>query len=115
MNSRTASTNPALDPLEVDVITTRAALGDPNVQIIDCREPNEWDAVHVEGMTLMPLDTIGHRIADLDRERPMIIVCRSGRRSLLAARQLSAAGFSDVKSMQGGLIAWAEHGYELIS
>lgn len=104
-----------LGPLEVDVATTVAALDDPNVQIVDCREQNEWNAAHVEGMTLMPLDTIGRWVAELDRERPLIVVCRSGRRSLIAAQQLSAAGFADVKSMHGGLIAWAEQGYGLIS
>lgn len=107
--------NAELDPLEVDVQTTKAALADPTVQIIDCREQHEWDAAHVDGMTLIPLDTIGQRKGELDKRRPVIVVCRSGRRSLLAARQLAAAGFTDVKSMNGGLIAWAELGNDLIS
>jgi adenylyltransferase/sulfurtransferase len=42
------------------------------------------------------------------------VVCRSGNRSLKAARQLAEIGFTDVKSMQGGLIAWAEQGQPLI-
>ena len=104
-----------LDPLEVDVATTVAAVGDPNVQIVDCREQNEWDASRAEGMTLMPLDSIAQRMGELDKERPVIVVCRSGRRSLIAAQQLAAAGFTDVKSMNGGLIAWAELGYPLIA
>ncbi|MEZ4507845.1 MAG: rhodanese-like domain-containing protein [Thermomicrobiales bacterium] len=104
-----------LGPLEVDVATTVAAMNDPNVQVIDCREQNEWDAAHVENMTLMPLDSIGQRLGELDPARPLIIVCRSGRRSLLAAQQLAAIGFSDVKSMNGGLIAWAEQGHPLVA
>ncbi|TXG84035.1 MAG: rhodanese-like domain-containing protein [Thermomicrobiales bacterium] len=110
-----SSPGSTLSPLEVDVATTVAALNDPNVQIIDCREQNEWDAAHAENMTLMPLDTIGQRLGELDPSRPLIIVCRSGRRSLLAAQQLAGAGFGDVKSMQGGLIAWAEQGHALVS
>ena len=66
-------------------------------------------------MTLMPLDTIAQRMGELDKERPVIVVCRSGRRSLIAAQQLAAAGFVDVKSMNGGLIAWAELGNPLVS
>lgn len=104
-----------LDPLEVDVSATRAALDDPNVQIIDCREQDEWDAVHVPGTILMPLGMIGQRLGELDKGRPVIIVCRSGRRSLIAARQMAQIGFADVKSMQGGLIAWAEQGNPLVS
>jgi rhodanese-related sulfurtransferase len=103
-----------LEPLEVDVATTVAALGDPNIQIVDCREQDEWDDAHAEGMTLLPLSVMGQRLNELDRDRPLIVVCRSGNRSLKAARQLAEIGFTDVKSMQGGLIAWAEQGQPLI-
>jgi rhodanese-related sulfurtransferase len=104
-----------LDPLEVDVATTVAALGDPNIQIVDCREQDEWDDAHAEGMTLMPLSVMGQRLSELDRGRPLIVVCHSGTRSLSAARQLAEIGFTDVKSMHGGLIAWAERGQPLVS
>ncbi len=107
--------NFGLSPLEIDVNATVAAVGDPDVQIIDCREQNEWDAAHADGTTLMPLDTIGQRMGELDKQRPIIIVCRSGRRSLVAAEQLVAAGFTEAKSMNGGLIAWAELGHPLVA
>ena len=103
-----------LDPLEVDVTTTVAAIDDPNVQVIDCREQEEWDAAHVDGTTLIPLGALGQRLGELDRTRPVIIVCRSGNRSLIAARQLTAIGFVDVKSMNGGLISWAQQGLPLV-
>ena len=102
-----------LDPLEVDVNTTVAALGDPNIQVVDCREQDEWDDAHAAGMTLIPLSIMGQRLNELDPARPLIVVCRSGNRSLKAARQLAEIGFTDVKSMQGGLIAWAEQGQPL--
>jgi rhodanese-related sulfurtransferase len=106
---------PELDPLEVDVATTVAALGDPSVQIVDCREQDEWDAAHAAGMTLIPLSVMGQRLDELDPERPLIVVCRSGNRSLKATRQLAEIGFSDVKSMHGGLLAWTEQGQPLVS
>ncbi|HET9660809.1 MAG TPA: rhodanese-like domain-containing protein [Thermomicrobiales bacterium] len=104
-----------LDPLEVDVPTTVTALADATTQIVDCREQDEWDTAHAEGMTLMPLSVMGQRLGELDRDRPLIVVCRSGNRSLKAARQLAEIGFSDVKSMRGGLLAWAEQGQPLVS
>jgi rhodanese-related sulfurtransferase len=104
-----------MDPLEVDVPTTVAALGDPNIQVVDCREQDEWDDAHAEGMTLIPLSEMGQRLGELDRNRPLIVVCRSGNRSLNATRQLVEIGFTDVKSMRGGLIAWAEQGRPLVS
>jgi rhodanese-related sulfurtransferase len=112
----TFANNPIeLDPLEVDVATVLAAIDDPTVQIVDCREQDEWDAAHAEGMTLIPLSEMGQRLGELDRERPLIIVCRSGSRSLNAARQLEAIGFTEVKSMQGGLIRWDQLGHPLVS
>ncbi len=107
--------HPELDPLEIDVSATVAAIGDPNIQIVDCREQEEWDTAHAEGMTLIPLSVMGQRLGALDRERPLIVVCRSGARSLRAAQQLADIGFTDVKSMHGGLIAWAEQGNPLVS
>lgn len=107
--------NAGLDPLEVDVATTRAALDDPTVQVVDCREQDEWDAAHVDGMTLIPLSVMGQRLAEIDRERPVIVVCHAGGRSLRAAQQLAAIGFTDVKSMHGGLLAWVEQGNPVIS
>jgi rhodanese-related sulfurtransferase len=106
---------PELDPLEVNVATTLAALDDPNVQVVDCREQEEWDTAHVDGMTLVPLSEMGQRLGELDRTRPLIVVCRSGARSLRAAEQLSAIGFTDVKSMNGGLLAWVEQGHAVVS
>ena len=112
MNNQANST---LDPLEVDVPTTVAALSDPNIQIVDCREQDEWDDAHAEGMTLIPLSVMGQRLAEMDRDRPLIVVCRSGGRSLKAAQQLAAIGFPDVKSMHGGLLAWVEQGNPVVS
>ena len=110
------STNTSeLDPLEVDVPAVVAALDDPNVQIVNCREQEEWDTAHAEGMTLIPLSVLGQRLGELDRNRPMVVVCRSGARSLRAAQQLTEIGFMDVKSMHGGMIAWAEQGHPLVS
>jgi rhodanese-related sulfurtransferase len=104
-----------LDPLEVDVPIVVAARNDPNTQIVDCREQDEWDAARIDGTIFMPLDTLEVRMDELDRNRPVIVVCRSGRRSLIAAHQLTAAGFTNAKSMHGGLIAWADQGNELVS
>jgi rhodanese-related sulfurtransferase len=106
---------PQLDPLEVDIATTVAALDDPNIQVVDCREQDEWDEAHVDGMTLIPLSQMGQRLNEMDKNRPLIVVCLSGGRSLRAAQQLAQIGFTDVKSMQGGLRAWAEQGQPLAS
>lgn len=79
-------------------------------QIVDVREPDEWFAGRMPGSLLIPLGDIGRRMTELDPCRPVVTVCRSGRRSLYAAAELLAAGFRDVQSLAGGMIAWSEAG-----
>jgi rhodanese-related sulfurtransferase len=81
-----------------------------DVQVVDVREKNEWREGHIEGATHIPLGTLAARIAELDRDTPVITVCRSGHRSNVAAKQLLGAGFSDVANLEGGMIAWARSG-----
>lgn len=100
---------------EIDIAGARAALDDPNVQIVDCRERHEWKSGHIQGSKLIPLSSIGKRMNELDKDRPVIVLCRSGHRSSIAARQFSNAGFTDVRSMKGGVKAWTRAGYELVS
>ncbi len=108
------TTSPGLLPLEVDVSHVASVLDDPEVQIVDCRDPNEWQAARIDGTTLIPLDALAFRKNELDPARPVVVVCRSGRRSLLAAEMLAASGFADAKSLAGGLIAWVEAGKPVV-
>lgn len=100
---------------EIDVTATLAALDDPKVQIVDCREKYEWKTGHIAGAKLIPVGSLGQRMNELDKERPVIVLCRSGHRSGRAARQLTNAGFVDAKSMKGGIGAWNRAGYKLVS
>jgi rhodanese-related sulfurtransferase len=100
---------------EVTVAEFLAQRAYPNAQVIDVREPEEWATGHIPGSVLMPMDDVGFRARELDPTAPVITVCRSGRRSLIIADALLAAGFSDVKSLAGGVKAWAEAGHPLES
>jgi rhodanese-related sulfurtransferase len=83
------------------------------MQLVDVREPEEWTAGHLPGSVLIPMGELGGRRDELDRSRPVITVCRSGRRSLYSAGELLAAGFPDVRSLAGGVIAWVDAGGRL--
>jgi rhodanese-related sulfurtransferase len=83
------------------------------MQLVDVREPEEWTAGHLPDSVLIPMGELGGRRDELDRSRPVITVCRSGRRSLYSAEELLAAGFPDVRSLEGGVIAWVEAGGQL--
>ena len=78
------------------------------VQVVDVREQEEWAAGRMPGSVLMPMGEVAARMRELDPDAPVVTVCRSGRRSLYSAEQLIGAGFRDVKSLAGGLIAWVE-------
>jgi len=57
--------------------------------IIDVRDPDEWDDGHVDGAVLIPLGELAERQREIPRDRDVIMMCQSGRRSAKAQRQLS--------------------------
>ena len=80
------------------------------IQLVDCREQDEWDAGRIEGAILLPLNSIlAGAGADLDPSKPVVVVCRSGNRSELAAMMLQARGF-DAHNLEGGMEDWASEG-----
>jgi rhodanese-related sulfurtransferase len=80
------------------------------VQLVDCRERDEWDAGRIEGAILLPLNSILAGAGDdLDRSKPVVVVCRSGNRSELAALMLQARGY-EAHNLEGGMEEWAATG-----
>jgi len=84
------------------------ALGE-DVQIVDVRYPNEWEAGRIEGAVHIPLDDLDDRLDQIDRSRRVVTVCRSGDRSTNAAELLVAEGFR-AENLDGGMEAWAGAG-----
>jgi len=77
-----------------------------DAQLVDVRESDEWEEGHAPRAILIPLDELTARRGELDPGRPVVTICRSGRRSLSAAEMLLGEGFQDVRSLAGGMIAW---------
>lgn len=98
------------DDLEITVPEYLCDWQDRHIQLIDVREREEWDAGRMAGATLIPLGELDLRTGELDPETPTVLVCRSGRRSLVAAEYLKAVGFARPVSLAGGMLAWAEAG-----
>ena len=84
------------------------------VEVVDVREPAEWDAGHIEGARHIPGDALGDHLHELDPSRPVVTVCRSGSRSSDAARVLAAEGFR-AQRLAGGMLAWAEAGLTVVA
>ncbi|MFQ6391841.1 adenylyltransferase/sulfurtransferase MoeZ [Nocardia sp. KC 131] len=80
-----------------------------DIELIDVREPVEWDIVHIEGAKLIPKDRIlsGDALSELPQNKPIVLHCKTGIRSAEALAALKRAGFADATHLQGGVIAWA--------
>jgi rhodanese-related sulfurtransferase len=90
----------------VSVQQLHAAAND-GALVLDVREPFEFAEGRVPGSLLVPLDSVVSRAGEFPKDEPVYVVCRSGNRSLLAARTLAEAGYTDVRNVEGGMIAWA--------
>lgn len=77
-----------------------------NVQVIDVRRPAEWSAGHIPSAVLKPLDRITTLLNGMDRTAPVVVHCKGGYRSSIAASLLLRAGFTQVMDLLGGFDAW---------
>jgi sulfur-carrier protein adenylyltransferase/sulfurtransferase len=72
------------------------------------RNPEEFQICRIPGSTLIPLPALTQRLGELDRERELIVHCKSGMRSQKAIALLREKGFRNLKNLKGGILAWAE-------
>ncbi len=77
-------------------------------KLIDVREPHEYEICHIPGSTLIPTSEFVKRIGELDSADSMVFYCHKGIRSRNAVELLKSAGFRKIKSLSGGIDAWAE-------
>ena len=97
-------------------ITPKAAnemLADGNVQLIDVRNQDEWDAGHVPGATLIPVDDLFTRMDELDGDKKLLFICAMGVRSALACEMAAAFEYTNLYNIEGGTGAWADDGYPI--
>jgi molybdopterin/thiamine biosynthesis adenylyltransferase/rhodanese-related sulfurtransferase len=78
------------------------------LELIDVREPFEFEIARINGATLIPLGEIAERAEELKREQPIVVHCHSGRRSAQAVRLLQQRGFTNVYNLEGGIDAWSD-------
>ncbi len=91
--------------IEPRELKERLDRGEP-FRLIDVREPGEFDMVHIEGSKCVPLRTLASRAGELPDDRDIVLVCRAGVRSATALDLLRKAGFTRLKNLRGGLLAW---------
>ena len=91
--------------------------GDTTLSLIDVRTPEEFYLVHVPGVkALIQHQEIVSKINEskFPKGNPVYLICRSGRRSLIAARELAQCGYESPINIKGGTLAWIDAGYPVI-
>jgi molybdopterin/thiamine biosynthesis adenylyltransferase/rhodanese-related sulfurtransferase len=85
-------------------------------ELIDVREDDEWNAAHLDGATHVPQGELAERIDELapDRDRRIVLYCRTDNRSSRSADALAGLGYDNVVAIEGGITAWDEAGLPLV-
>ena len=94
-------------PLEIDVATAAQLLHE-GVLLVDVREDDEVATCRIEGSRHIPMRQIPANLATLPRDRPIMVLCHLGARSLRVTQFLRANGFGQASNIAGGIDAWAE-------
>jgi len=98
--------------------TTAAAIAarvaDGAVQVIDVRNASEWAHGHIRGALHIPVGEITERLAEIPRDRPLIVQCQGGTRSAIAASVLLSHGVRDVINLRGGYGEWVGNGLPVV-
>jgi rhodanese-related sulfurtransferase len=85
---------------------------DDGAQLVDVRADHEWEVGHIAGATHLPLDELAERAGEIDKERPVVLYCRGGTRSTMAATALADAGY-DAAKLSEGIVGWDDAGLPL--
>ena len=98
------------NPLEIDCRSVKAKLdASESFLLLDCREKSEYDTVKISGAMLLPMSELQARAGELDEHKnhEIVVHCHHGGRSLRVTKYLLGLGFTNVKSMAGGIDEWA--------
>jgi rhodanese-related sulfurtransferase len=101
-----------VSPPELTASQLAGRTGDDQPTVLDVREDWEWEAGHIAESVHIPLGQLGARIGELAPDRLIVVVCRSGARSQMAADAMSDVGW-DTANLAGGLLAWHAAGLPL--
>jgi rhodanese-related sulfurtransferase len=100
------------DDVDVDADRARELIDAGEVQLVDVREPYEWEAGRIAGARHIEIERLASQAGSLDRDRPVLFYRRVGARSGMAASAFRRAGF-DAYSVDGGLTEWDRRGHPL--
>lgn len=96
----------ANEPKEISREEARKLVAE-GAQLVDVRADHEWEAGRIAGATHVPLPELPERLGEIDKDRPVVVYCRGGNRSSMAAAALADAGY-DAAKLSEGIVGWSE-------
>ncbi len=110
----TASAQTAAPSVSLDV--ARAALQNSSAIVIDIREPGEHATGVAQGARLLPMSELGKRISEVPKsnDQPVLLICNTQNRSARVAEQLRAAGYTNIRYVDGGMSQWAKQQWPMV-
>jgi rhodanese-related sulfurtransferase len=94
-------------PLEISVHDLKRALDERSATVVDVREPWEAQIAKIDGALLIPLSEFATRARTLPHDKPILIHCHHGGRSMQATQWLRRNGYDNVSNVAGGIDAWS--------
>jgi phage shock protein E len=104
------ATDTPLAPVSPQALIERLDDGPKAPFVLDVRTAEEYVAGHVPGAVNIPHDQLASRLAEVPRDRDVVLYCRSGRRVQLAAEVLAGGGYARLEHLQGDMPAWSNQG-----
>jgi len=99
-----------LAPLSQDAYLALPRSGEQAPFVLDVRAPEEFVTGHVPGAVNIPHDQVAARLAEVPKDKEVVLYCRSGRRAAMVAEVLAANGYTRLKHLEGDMPAWIEKG-----
>lgn len=98
---------------QISVEKAKEIVDEKDVQFIDVRTVEEYQAGHTSKTVNLPLDSLEQSLSELDKAKPVYVICQTGRRSQKGAEILEKNGFKDLYNIEGGTSAWEKAGFSI--
>ena len=103
-----------VQPMSQDALLQHQAQHPDHLFLLDVRTPEEYAEGHIAGAVNVPYDQLATRLAEVPKDKDVVLYCRSGRRAGIAADVLAANGYTRLSHLEGDMIAWTEKGRPVV-
>jgi rhodanese-related sulfurtransferase len=103
-----------VQPMSQDALLQHQAQHPDHLFLLDVRTPQEYAEGHIAGAVNVPHDQLATRLAEVPKDKDVVLYCRSGRRAGIAADVLAAKGYTRLSHLEGDMIAWTEKGRPVV-